>query len=72
MFFKTRCNADAFSVSGKIFITLPLSFSIVATELHTQFSLELLTFAAIFTIRNEDESKLSNTLCAPRPLRLRC
>ena len=33
-------------------------------ELHTQFSLELLTFAAIFTIRNEDESKLSNTLGA--------
>lgn len=41
-----------------------LSISIVAAELHTQFSLELLTFAAIFTIRNEDESKLSNTLCA--------
>lgn len=41
-----------------------LTISIVAAELHTQFSLELLTFAAIFTIRNEDESKLSNTLCA--------
>jgi hypothetical protein len=43
---------------------LHLSISIVAAELRTQFSLELLTFAAIFTIRNEDESKLSNTLGA--------
>jgi hypothetical protein len=48
----------------RFLLNFHLSFSIVATELHTQFSLELLTFAAIFTIRNEDESKLSNTLCA--------